>query len=420
MSDNYSRQSHQNRPNTNNPQMHAKRNINNNNQSAIPTGNDVQHIFEQNKGNFSLWFNKFTPIVINGRDKLYHTCNNNGNTSDAVNSYKEKYDSFTKNSGEKLELLHKNQQNYLLSFPEQDYEVIELKASTKTPLITGIGQTHPNEVSMVFDYMLGIPYIPASSIKGLLRFTTVIKEITDNIEKYNNVKEGKIDDESVAEIQYYFGGQSNEGSVVFLDAYPQNIPNLHIDIMNPHYGEYYQDAKPPADYLEPTPIKFLTVAPKTTFVFRAIINKHRKDYESLKQSIKKILEQALTKEGIGAKTALGYGLFEEISANDYSNLSDERKKREEEIKRKEEEKRLENMSEIDKKLNELSKLTNSDKDFINISLPIFNSIDSYSSDDKIKIAYALMEYWKRIGKWEGRNEKQVQKVRKIKDILGIK
>jgi CRISPR-associated protein Cmr6 len=54
----------------------------------------------------------------------------------------------------------------------------------------------------------------------------------------------------------------------------------------------------------------LTVAPKTTFVFRAIINKHRKDYESLKQSIKKILEQALTKEGIGAKTALGYGLFE--------------------------------------------------------------------------------------------------------------
>jgi hypothetical protein len=53
------------------------------------------YIFEQNKGNFSLWFNKFTPIVINGRDKLYHTCNNNGKTSDAVNYYKEKYDSFT-------------------------------------------------------------------------------------------------------------------------------------------------------------------------------------------------------------------------------------------------------------------------------------------------------------------------------------
>jgi len=211
MSDNYRRQSHQNRPNTNNPQVQAHRNFNNNNQSAVPTGNDVQNIFNQNKGNFSLWFNKYTPIVISGKDKeLYHTCNNNGNTSNAVNYYKERYDSFTNNSREKLELLHKNQQNYLLSFPEQDYEVIELKATTKTPLITGIGQTHPNEVSMVFDYMLGIPYIPASSIKGLLRFTTVIKEINTNMEKYNTVKQGKIDDENIAEIQYYFGGQSNE------------------------------------------------------------------------------------------------------------------------------------------------------------------------------------------------------------------
>jgi len=420
MSDNYRRQPYQNRPNTHNPQGQAHRNINNNNQSKVPIGNDIQHIFDQNKGNFSLWFNKYTPIVVSGKDKeFYHTCNNHGKTSDTVNYYKERYDSFTKNTGEKLELLHKNQQNYLLSFPEQDYEVIELKATTKTPLVTGIGQTHPNEVSMVFDYMLGIPYIPASSIKGLLRFTTVIKEITDNIEKYNNVKEGKIDDESIAEIQYYFGGQSNEGSVVFLDAYPQNIPNLHIDIMNPHYGEYYQDAKAPADYLEPKPIKYLTVEPNTTFVFRIIINKHRKDYESLKQSIKKIIEEALTKEGIGAKTALGYGLFKEINQNDYSNLSDERKKREEERKRQEEEKRLENMSEVDKKIYELSRLTNCDKDF-NISVSVFNSIDSYSSDDRIKIAKALMEYWKRIRKWEGKNEKQVQKVRKIKDILGLK
>ncbi|HPD81388.1 MAG TPA: type III-B CRISPR module RAMP protein Cmr6 [Spirochaetales bacterium] len=402
MSDNYRRQSQQNRSNTN---------------IAVPVAYDVQAIFNQNKGNFSLWFNKCTPIVVSEKEKeLYHTYDYKGNTFDALNHYIEMYNGFSATSKEKLELLHKNLQAYLLSFPEQDYEVIELKATTKTPLITGIGQTHPNEVSMVFDYMLGIPYIPASSIKGLLRFTTVKKEINDNIKKYNNVKEGKIDDESIAEIQYYFGGQSNEGSVVFLDAYPQNIPNLHIDIMNPHYGEYYQDAKPPADYLEPTPKKFLTVAPNTIFIFRVIINKHKKNYENIKQIIKTILEQALTKEGIGAKTALGYGIFT-VDKNNFSNLENERQKKAQLEQQEAERIKLESMSELDKLIMQINRLSKETGDF-NKSVEIYNSLDKYQIDDKIKIAQELKRYFQKINKWEKQSGKQFAKVEKIKKILG--
>ncbi len=422
MSDHNRQHPQQNRQNRNNPQTQSKQNANNNNgaQAIIPAGNNVQNIFTNN-GNFCLWFNKYTPIVIGSKDE-YHTCNKSGVSSEAVNFYKEQYDNCAKGIDEKLKMLHMNQRDYLLSFPEQDYEVIELKATTKTPLITGIGQPHANEVSMVFDYMLGIPYIPASSIKGLLRFTTVVIEVSDpkNENKYIPDKNGNINDENIAEIKYYFGGQSNEGSVVFLDAYPEGVPELHIDIMNPHYGAYYQECKPPADYLEPTPIKFLTVAPKTTFIFRVIIHKQKPNYESLKQSVKTILEEALTKEGIGAKTALGYGLFEPIKEANYTNLLEKRKEREEGKKKMEEERKIANMSEVDKKVYELSKLTNSDSDFNGRSVPIYNEIDSYQEDEKKKIAEALMKYWQKIGKWDSKAEKQVEKVKKLKSILGLK
>lgn len=418
MSDKYKHYQQQNRrPNSNSKQGQATQNENNRVNVVVPVGKDAQSIFnnlDNFKGNFCLWFNKYTPILKDN----YSTCNNKGEKSEAVSCYKEWYDNSEKIIKDKLESLHRNQRDYLLSFPEKDYEVIELKATTRTPLITGIGQPHPNEVSMVFDYMLGIPYIPASSIKGLLRFTTIVKELKDNAEKYNNLH--TINDEEIEEIKYYFGGQSNEGAVVFLDAYPEQVPKLHIDIMNPHYGEYYQEGKAPADYLEPTPIKFLTVARKTTFIFRVIIHKHKQNYERLRQSVKTILEEALTKEGIGAKTALGYGLFELIKEADYINLFKERKKRESEKIKKEEEIKIANMSEVDKRVYEISKLTGSDNDFINKSLTIFNEIDNFQEDDKKKIAKALMEYWQKIGKWDKCTSKQLEKVKKIKFILGLK
>jgi len=43
--------------------------------------------------------------------------------------------------------------------------------------------------------------------------------------------------------------------------------------MNPHYSPYYTEGKPPADYHNPIPIKFLTVAKETTFIFRVLIDK---------------------------------------------------------------------------------------------------------------------------------------------------
>ncbi len=59
-----------------------------------------------------------------------------------------------------------------------------------------------------------------------------------------------------------------------MDGLPTTFPQLDLDIMNPHYGDYYQKKKdnkgnpiPPADYLNPVPVTFLAVATGQRFSF---------------------------------------------------------------------------------------------------------------------------------------------------------
>jgi len=62
--------------------------------------------------------------------------------------------------------------------------------------------------------------------------------------------------------------------------------------MNPHYSPYYTEGKPPADYHNPIPIKFLTVAKETTFIFRVLIDKKKSDIEQeVSSAIKNSLEE---------------------------------------------------------------------------------------------------------------------------------
>ena len=278
-----------------------------------------------NKGNFSLWFNKLIPLNNETKCK---PCDQHGNDKEAVQYYKFVYNGL-KNNPTLTNLLYekqKNQKQFCESYEKAGYEIINYQAELKSPLITGIGQTHPNEVGMVFDHTMGIPYVPASSVKGIVRFAHMLKLIkSDNDEEYKGSdKNGEyiVESDLKTLIPAIFGGDADEekegekkinklkGKVIFLDACPAKVPDLHVDIMNPHYGDYYNDEKgeiPPADYLAPNPIKFLTVKKGTVFTFRALVSK---DSVFLLQPIKTAFENALKDEGVGAKTAVGYGRFE--------------------------------------------------------------------------------------------------------------
>jgi len=384
-------------------------------EALYPCNKAIKDIITQSySGNFALWYNKFIPVLSpTGNKNYYKPCNNQGKAEDSFKFYIDKYNSYKNQVSSNLKQKHNEQKEFMIA-NHNFYDLIEITATTKTPLITGIGQSHPTEVGITLDYNLGIPYIPASTIKGLLRVTTTIQSLNDiDKNKVNVDKKGKyfISDTDIQEVSYYFGGQENSGNSIILDAYPKEVPDLDIDIMNPHYSKYYQGDTPPADYLEPTPIKFLVVKPGTLFIFRILVNKNNKEIKNLKD----ILIKTITGEGIGAKTAIGYGLFTDIKATDFSQEIHERNNQ---LKKEKEMQLLENMNETDRYIYELSNFTEQTSDF-NKAVEIYNKLDSFNNEDKIKIAKALQEYFKRINKWDRGNEKQINKVKKIKSILKI-
>ncbi len=283
-------------------------------------------------GNFSLWYNKYVPL---SDDKSFKASDLNGKTDRAVELYKEQFEKMKSGLKKLLKNKHIQQIDLCKKFSEKsNLEYVSVYAKLKSPLIVGIGKTHPNETSMIFDRNIGVPYIPSSSIKGVTRFSFILSQILNDDytinERYKNKE--KIDLGELGDFVKLFGGENKvekdktesfKGGVIFLDAYPADLPSLKIDIMNPHYGDYYKDETgktPPADYLTPVPIKFLTVKERTEYVFRIIGNK------GLIEQAKETLKKAITEEGVGAKTALDYGIFDIIEYSEPQSLDLEYKK----------------------------------------------------------------------------------------------
>lgn len=228
-------------------------------------------------------------------------------------------------------------------------------------LAIGLGNASVFENSLTLHHVYGIPYIPASSVKGIIRSWLIQEYFSYDSDgnKYNEFGEGRALRDSEA-FCLIFGTPSefdireeevngkkriwpeksrlrnSEGSptahlgnIVFFDAYPIFKPKVYVDIMNPHYPEYYKEgsSKPPADWQNPVPIFFLTIK-NTSFQFLFGVRKGCTEEEYQKLSnvsfqhpsnpdmnkegsaenvLKELLEEALTFVGAGAKTAIGYG-----------------------------------------------------------------------------------------------------------------
>ncbi len=168
-------------------------------------------------------------------------------------------------------------------------------------MVIGLGGESVLETDITLHHLYGIPFIPASALKGLTR-AYVTGEVEEN-------KSDNIDNDN-EEIKRIFGSQEHAGTVIFYDAMPLNgMTNFVLDIMNPHYPEYYAGNKPPTNDQNPIPVTFLTVT-NTTFTFAlaprdAGKEQHVKDVEQVKMW----LQEALQKYGVGGKTSAGYGYF---------------------------------------------------------------------------------------------------------------
>ncbi|EQB2596485.1 type III-B CRISPR module RAMP protein Cmr6 [Aeromonas salmonicida] len=203
-------------------------------------------------------------------------------------------------------------------------------------MVTGTGEAHPLENGFRWHHTLGVPYLPASSIKGMLRawLTTWASDIFPD-----------------EEIVTLFGSDREQsdnhqiGSLIFFDALPLAPATLTLDVMTPHAGNWYekgasQPGKPdtvPADWQSPVPITFLAVK-EATFLFTLAARN-----DTSQQHLGKVMEQladALAMLGIGAKTALGYGVMTKLESTQpqsgerlLTELQEKRRQHKAELKR---------------------------------------------------------------------------------------
>ena len=199
--------------------------------------------------------------------------------------------------------LRERQTQQLAQFAKQGIKLYCIDATVDWRLIVGLGSEHVQETNMTLHHIYGIPYIPGSAVKGVLRHWW-LQENEDFLDDKGEIDEDKAFKNS--DFLAVFGSQEQRGKVQFLDAYPEEV-NFATDIMNPHYPKYYNGSEPPTDHQNPVPINFLTVE-KTTFRF-VFLAKEQQHLDHLKGRFQK----ALKLKGIGAKTAVGYGYFRDFT-----------------------------------------------------------------------------------------------------------
>jgi CRISPR-associated RAMP protein, cmr6 family len=158
-----------------------------------------------------------------------------------------------------------------------------------------------------FDYVTGLPYIPGSSVKGVLRSVFPTKEDTKdyiNQQKMEYIKsllKPELSDEEI----YDWKDNIFEDNDVFLDAYPCPTSKqqcLALEFITPH-----------SDIIKnPIPINCLKVKPGVSFEFGFYLKECQlsdKVQITVKQKIE-LFKTILTDVGIGAKTNVGFGQLE--------------------------------------------------------------------------------------------------------------
>ncbi len=165
--------------------------------------------------------------------------------------------------------------------------------------------TLPLDISLAWDPVLNLPYIPASTVKGVVRSYLTMNNVT-------------VEGLSVDDLLGEAGRLAHVGYIVFFDAYPVGCERTLVepDVITPHYSEV--EGRVDETSVEPRPIVFPTIAPGTTIYFPVAVNvnlarrlKEKGKVAKLAEgdTVNKVLEyvQRALEMGIGAKTSIGYG-----------------------------------------------------------------------------------------------------------------
>lgn len=258
---------------------------------------------------------------------------------------------------------------------------------TETPFVTGMGRAHPVENGIAWDYSLGLPFIPGSSIKGALK----------------------------ASNRQYFDGKfdiSESERIHFMDAIPVTSPSLIGDVVTPHYGPYYQGETAPGDWFDPTPIPFLTVKERQRFLFSIVGSCQHHDM------IEQWLEATLKWAGVGAKTSSAYGRFIRVKSEEQRLQA----KLETFLAKRQQEERVRSLNPVEQEMDADGYHDNAQRFMETMTQKWLPRMEDAATTegDRLVIAQKLKDWYliHKSQEWKKPNRKNEQKISRIKKILG--
>ncbi len=222
------------------------------------------------------------------------------------------------------DLLNANFERWIALTTTTHAPFFEMRAMGR--VIIGLGGKGPLEFGITLHAVTGLPYIPGSALKGVCRSYALLSiaetlgvkiDTAELSELDETLLKGKHDTALAKAIHYrqVFGSQDEAGGCVFYDGIlsdiPMEMPIFTLEVMTPHYGDYYttNGGKSPDDGGDPKPVNFLTVTEGVKFAFAIGKRTHFANDATVKQA-RRWLRDGLQELGIGAKTASGYGVFE--------------------------------------------------------------------------------------------------------------
>lgn len=193
-------------------------------------------------------------------------------------------------------------------------------------LLIGLGNSHnlalegAIKCGFSFDYTTGLPYLPGSSLKGVLRSYFPGSEKDEAIAKGKAgflqsllPPEVELRMEEIRELEQLIF----ENGMVFLGAYPDISENIQkgdqkgTPLMAMDYITKHEELK------NPVPVALIKVRPGVSFRFcfllRDITLSSGKSIP--KEDLLELFQRVILTMGVGAKTNTGYGRFQEKTAN---------------------------------------------------------------------------------------------------------
>jgi CRISPR-associated protein Cmr6 len=171
-------------------------------------------------------------------------------------------------------------------------QAVLLQARPEWRLLLGSATHNILDVGLILHPLYGVPIVPASAIKGLVRrYAEAVDDAPTDL---------------VTRLLGVGGEEAEQGELIFLEGVPTAPPRLERDVTNPHFGAYYTGSSAPVELVNPRPFFFLAVGQNSRYAFG--VASRSRDASCVEQGAD-WLRRGLQEIGLGAKTSAGYGYW---------------------------------------------------------------------------------------------------------------